>query len=225
MLDNIKDVESEMFIISQIIKKYDDDFFLLENKSNNFLVYSKVKILVNAGNLINETLSTVLFLKESNLFDKSKLIDLVNNIYKRVFETIRLTHNAELQNLSLNIPKFKLHEINFSSYSSFINKSLNNIEPFDCFIGNDFIEAKKIVDSNILELNIEKDRILNRRNRTKLFDFIFNRKSNIFLTRISNIIDNSDINEDAFNLIDSQDYNYDEKIYDGDEAENRYSNL
>ena len=225
MLDIIKDVESEIFIISQLIKSYDDNFVLLENESNNFLVYSKSKILVNANNLINESLSPILFLKESNSFDKSKLMDIINNIYQRVFEAIRLLHNAELQNLSLNIYKLKINQINFSAYSSFINKSLKNLTPFDCSISDDFIEAKEIVDSNILELKIEKERILNRKNRTKIFDFIFNRKSNIFFAEISNVIDNSKINEYFDSETNSQNYNSDENIYDGNNAASRYSNL
>lgn len=225
MIDIIKDVESEIFIISQLIKSYDDNFVLLENESNNFLVYSKSKILVNANNLIKESLSPILFLKESNSLDKPKLMDLINNIYQRVFEAIRLSHNAELQNLSLNIYKLKINQINFSAYSSFINKSLKNLAPFDCSISDDFIEAKEIVDSNILELKIEKERILNRKNRTKIFDFIFNRKSNIFFTEISNVLDNSKINEYFDSEINSQNYKSDENIYNGDEAASRYSNL
>jgi hypothetical protein len=224
MLDIIKDVESEIFIISKLIKSYDENFVLLENESNNFLVYSKSKILVDANNLIKESLSPILFLKESNSFDKPKLIDIINNIYQRVFEAIRLSHNAELQNLSLNISKLKISEINFSAYSSFINKSLNNLAPFDSSIIDDFIEAKEIVDSNILELKIEEERILNRKNRTKIFDFIFNRKSNIFLTEISNVLINSKINEYFGSETNSQNYNSDENVYDGNKATSRYSN-
>ena len=224
MLEIIKDVESEIFVISQIIKSYDENFVLLENESNNFLVYSKSKILVDANNLIKESLSPILFLKESNSFDKPKLIDIINNIYQRVFEAIRLSHNAELQNLSLNISKLKISEINLSAYSSFINKSLKNLAPFDCSISDDFIEAKEIVDSNILELKIEEERILNRKNRTKIFDFIFNRKSNIFFTEISNVLDNSKINEYFDSETNSQNYNSDENIYDENNAASRYSN-
>ena len=102
MLDIIKDVESEIFIISQLIKSYDDDFVLLENESNNFLVYSKSKILVNANNLIKESLSPILFLKESNSFDKPKLMDLINNIYPNLINPVNHPALCGIQSSSVN---------------------------------------------------------------------------------------------------------------------------
>ena len=224
MNNDVKEIDDNIVAIYSIIKNYDDIFFLYNSFSENDILKSKSQILINANNLINDTLKDILIIKKLISINSPQLIILIDIIYKRVFDAIYLSHNTELKILNSN-PNFKsILNLNFATYTNFLNQILKNISQFNSENIDNVNHALEIIDFNYIHINLQKKQIESRTLLKKGMDFIFNRKSKISLKLIVNNFVTQNAKNESKNSLEKNNQ-FQSNNNDKCNAESRYSNL
>ena len=230
---NLSENNSEEVLASldAIFKEYDATFTSFVSLSSTNIIKSKNKILKHVRIIITDSLSDVILLKKTVGKDNAQYVQIINDIYKRVYDGVLLVYNHEFNFLnSVAHTKKVILATNFAPYVSLLSESSKNISSIDCEVKQKLNHSLDVIKQNSNDFYDFKAQIKNRSIGGVFRDFVFGDNKITLLNITENKIDDNSF--DAFDAIleDNKDAIVrlnDEKLpSDGKEsALDRYSNL
>ena len=223
--------EEVLASLDAIFKEYDATFTSFVSLSSTNIIKSKNKILKHVRIIITDSLSDVILLKKTIGKDNAQYVQIINDIYKRVYDGVLLVYNHEFNFLNnvAHTEKVVL-ATNLAPYVSLLSESSKNISSIDCEVKQKLNHSLDVIKQNSNYFHDFKAQIKNRSIGGVFRDFVFGDNKITLLNITENKIDDNSF--DAFDAIleDNKDAIVrlnDEKLpSDGKEsALDRYSNL
>ena len=127
--------EEVLASLEAIFKEYDATFTSFVSLSSTNVINSKNKILTHVRTIITDTLSDMILIKKAEEKNNIQYIQIINDIYKRVYDGVMLVYNHEFSTLNnvAHTAKVVL-ATNLAPYVSLLSESSKNISSIDCEI-------------------------------------------------------------------------------------------
>jgi hypothetical protein len=168
-----------------------------------------------------------MLLKKTAGKDNAQYVQIINDIYKRVYDGVMLVYNHEFNTLNnvAHTEKVVL-ATNLAPYVSLLNESSRNISSIDCEVKQKLNHSLDVIKQNSNYFHDFKAQIKNRSIGGVFRDFVFGDNKIILLNITEPIINDNKLEADTV-LDDKEDAaNFNHEPYEGKEsALDRYSNL
>ena len=223
--------EEVLASLDAFFKEYDATFTSFVSLSSTNIIKSKNKILKHVRTIIIDSLSDVILLKKTVGKDNAQYVQIINEIYKRVYDGVLLVYNHEFNFLNnvAHTEKVVL-ATNFAPYVSLLSESSKNISSIDCEVKQRLSHSLDVIKQNSNYFHDFKAQIKNRSIGGVFRDFVFGDNKITLLNITESLIDDNDLDASDAVLKDQKDIiasPNDEKLpSEGKEsALDRYSNL
>jgi hypothetical protein len=223
--------EEVLASLKAIFKEYDAIFTSFVSLSSNNIIKSKNKILKHVRLIITDTLSDVILLKKIAGKDNAKYIQIINEIYKRVYDGVILVYNHEFNQLN-NVAHTESVVLgtNLAPYISLLSESSKNILNIDCEIKQRLNHSLDVIKQNSNYFHDLKAQIKNRSIGGVFRDFVFGDNKITLLNITESLIDDNSLDTSDVVIEDQRDTianPNDEKLpsEEKESALDRYSNL
>ena len=216
-------------LLDNTLKEYDTIFTSFVSLSSTNVIKSKNKILKHVRTIITDTLSDVILLRQTIGREDLQYIQMINEIYKRVYDGVMLVYKHEFNQLNnLAHSKSVVLATNLAPYVSLLNESSKNISSIDCEIKQRLNHGLDVIKQNSNYFQDLKAQIKNRSIGGAFRDFVFGDNKITLLGITEPLIDDNNLDVSDTVLEDHRDTitNPNNEPSNGKQsALDRYSNL